>query len=217
MIWLLYFPLMVIVMVICYVTNPIVVLFADEEGELHGFLHYWQTWDDTLDSKYMMKEVLPEKFYGKLLDYDWDSKYEPYQDTLTLASTKGVIDKVRLRPGATFSLKERIQRYFCRVLWLTRNCAYGFAKDMFGTYGSLRDLEVIREETQDPDNEFVFIWDKKESILSRPWTCKFYKKIFNHFYITGYLGWKIPHWREDGGDYHAMIANRIVPRFHGNN
>lgn len=34
--WFLYAPLQLICMVICYITNPIVVLFADENGELHG-------------------------------------------------------------------------------------------------------------------------------------------------------------------------------------
>lgn len=36
--WFLYAPLQLICMMICYITNPIVVLFANENGELHGFL-----------------------------------------------------------------------------------------------------------------------------------------------------------------------------------
>lgn len=36
--WFLYAPLQLLIMIICYITNPIVVLFADENGELHGFL-----------------------------------------------------------------------------------------------------------------------------------------------------------------------------------
>lgn len=41
--WFLYAPLQLLIMIICYITNPIVVLFADENGELHGFLKKWQT------------------------------------------------------------------------------------------------------------------------------------------------------------------------------
>ena len=36
--WFLYAPLQLLIMIICYITNPIVVLFADKDGELHGFL-----------------------------------------------------------------------------------------------------------------------------------------------------------------------------------
>ena len=215
MIWLFYFPFMLITMVFCYVTNPIVVLFAAEEGELHGIWHYWQTWDDTLDSKYMMTEVVPNAWYGKFLRYDWESKYEWYQDTTSMVTFGNVIDKVRLRPGATFTIKERIQRYLCRVLWVTRNCAYGFAMNVFGALGRIEDLVVVRNDNEDKDNEFIFMYDKSENILIRPWTLRFYKKICGNFYITGYLGWKIPYWH-GYGMYCSMIANRIVPRFHPN-
>lgn len=211
MLWIFYFIAMIIIMLICYITNPIVVLFADEEGELHGFLKYWQTWDDSLDSKFMMTEVVPNKWYGKYLDYKWDTKYEFYQDTETLKEFGHVIDKVRLRPGATFSTKERIQRYFCRVLWLSRNCAYGFAYYLLNANGNIEDL-YIKQQNVDSTGELIIAYDKKESILTRPWTLKFYKHIVGPLYIHGYLGWKIPIWH-DNGRYNAMLANRLVPRF----
>jgi hypothetical protein len=53
---------------------------------------------------------------------------------------------------------------------------------------------------------------EKGSFFTRKFTYRFYKKVFNGFYITGYLGWKIPIWNNHG-KYKAMIANRIVPRF----
>ena len=213
MVWALYVPLMLIIMVICYLTNPIVVLFADEEGELHGFLKYWQTWDDSLDSKFMMTEVVPKSF--PFLDYGWADKYESYQDKETLKEYNKVIEKVRLKPGATFTLKERIQRYFCRVLWLTRNCAYGFAYYMFNTEGDRKDLYMAEQYETDTE-EKTFAYDPTQSILVRPWTYRFYLNVFGDFYITGYLGWKIPFWQTEG-KYNAMIANRIVPRFKGRN
>ena len=49
--WFLYAPLQLLIMIICYITNPIVVLFADKDGELHGFLRKWQTFDDSCDSE----------------------------------------------------------------------------------------------------------------------------------------------------------------------
>lgn len=206
--WLFYFLANLIIMVICYITNPIVVLFANEEGELKGFLKYWQTWDDSLDSKYMMQTVVPKKWYKNLLDYNWSEKYESYQDTETLKEYNAVIEKVRLKENAHFSIKERIQRYFCRVLWLTRNCGYGFAFYVFSAKGNLEDLEIIYNKNE----EERYAYEKDGNILTRNFTYKFYKNIFGDVYFTGYLGWKIPIWNEKG-KYISMIANRIALRF----
>ena len=59
MIWLLYVPINLLIMLVCYITNPIVVLFATETGELKGFLNYWQTHDDSLDPAFFVKEKVP--------------------------------------------------------------------------------------------------------------------------------------------------------------
>lgn len=55
--WFLYAPLQLLIMIICYITNPIVVLFSDENGELHGFLRKWQTFDDSCDSEGSAKQI----------------------------------------------------------------------------------------------------------------------------------------------------------------
>ena len=41
---------------ICYITNPIVVLFADEYGELPAIFKWWANWDDGLDVEWMISE-----------------------------------------------------------------------------------------------------------------------------------------------------------------
>lgn len=206
--WLIYFIGNMLAMVICYITNPIVVLFADEEGELHGFWHYWQTWDDSLDSMYMMKNVVPNKWYKDYLDYNWDSKYESYQDTETLKDIQQVIEKVRLKPNATFTFKERLQRYCCRVLWLTRNCGYGFAFYVFSASGNIEDLNIVYNKNE----EEKLAYEKDKSIFTRNFTHKFYIRIVNDVYLAGYWGWKIPIWHSSG-KYTAMIANRIALGF----
>ena len=58
--YLIYAPLNILLMLFCYITNPIVVLFADETGELHSFLRYWQTWDDSLDPAFFVKRKVPK-------------------------------------------------------------------------------------------------------------------------------------------------------------
>ena len=63
--YLIYAPLQLLCMLICYMTNWLVVLFADERGELHRVLRLWQTWDDTLDNPAFI-QTLPD-----ILNYNW--------------------------------------------------------------------------------------------------------------------------------------------------
>ena len=203
MIWFVKFPLEIAAMVLCWLTNWLAILFADEDGEIHGLFKYWQTWDDSLDSKFMMTEVVPEKY--KFLDYGWSDHYVFWQDKETLACYGHKIDKARcVKP---LSRKERIQRYFCRLLWIFRNCAYGFAFWPLGNTGRIEDLVFVKntEDTQ-------ILYDKGKSWLTRPWCIRFVKRITPSFRIEGYIGWKIPFWH-DSGQYRCMVVGRIVPRF----
>lgn len=189
--------------VICYITNPIAALFANEVGEIKGFFKLWQTWDDSCDVDFMVKEVVPSIFR-----YDFDSKYEnavEYPPELTAVGRYKYC--VKLKPGATFSTKEKIQRYFCRVLWLTRNCAYGFAFWWFGNNIIGTDMErKIYEEDK------IFLLEKGKNIFNGYWSYKdesFITTIagYNIFW-KNYLGWKI----DENNPYirRCMIANRIA-------
>lgn len=75
--WFIYAPLQLLIMIICYITNPIVVLFADKDGELHGFLRKWQTFDDSCDSEDCVTKYVPKwirydfyKYYRSEKQYD---------------------------------------------------------------------------------------------------------------------------------------------------
>ena len=207
MIWFLYLPIILIIMIICWLTNWIVVLFADENGEIKNkFLHLWQTWDDSLDSKFFMTQVVPKKY--PFLDYNWEDKYVSIQDTKTLGQYGHTIEKVLIINH--FTLKERIQRYFCRVLWLMRNPAYGWSFYIFGITANKNEL-YFAKNINESNNEFVFAYDKSKNILIRPWTLRLYKCIYKNFYITAYLGWKLQWWSASDR-LKSMIAYRIVPR-----
>lgn len=71
--YLLYVVLQIICMILCYLTNWLVVLFSNEEGELSSIFHLWQTWDDTLDNPSFINNSLP-----KFLNYGWHSHYVQY-------------------------------------------------------------------------------------------------------------------------------------------
>lgn len=58
--WFLYAPLQLLIMIICYITNPVIVMFVDENGELRGFLRKWQTFDDSCDSEDCVTKYVPK-------------------------------------------------------------------------------------------------------------------------------------------------------------
>ena len=203
MLWFILFPLNFIVSIICYITNPIVVLFADEVGELHGFLNYWQTWDDSCDNRDFVLEWGPS-----FIRYDFDSKYTVHKDTTPKLREVGRERWfVSLKEGATFTTKERIQRYLARVLWLTRNCSYGFSFWLFGRKcEGNKFVYPIKEENK------IFGYDPNKNILTTTWIYKNDKLLFSvgryDIYNKHFLGWKIP---DELGQ--AMIAGRIAFKF----
>lgn len=194
--YLLYFLGNLISSFICYLTNWLVVLFADEEGELPSIFKYWQTWDDSLDVDWFVKETVPSIFR-----YDFDSKYTRFCSS---SDSLRAVNRVRmytiLNEGASFSILERIQRYFCRTLWLYRNCGYGFSFWLFGVNVDSRDM-TYRENS----SEYVYGSDGKGHFIYKNDRafCKWFRWCI-------FIGWKID---EGLGFHRVMIANRIAIRF----
>ena len=198
--WFMYWILSCVISLVCYITNPIVVLFCDENGELPGVLQLWQTWDDSCDSEYYMTECVP-----KIFNYGYYSKY--YPQTLGTTPALAAVGRVRWftqkRPNAKFSLKERIQRYFCRLLWLTRNCGYGFNFWLLGADvdGRSMSYKVNEPGREIGDNGKYFIIHS-DALITNLGKLKVYWKVF--------LGWKIS---DQPGLHKAMFANRFLIRF----
>ena len=125
-IWLLFLVLSSIVSIVCYVTNAVVVLFCDDDGELPWPLHLWQTWDNSCNPSDILK------IYPDWLLYDWKSHYIECEGTTTYLKSVNRIRWYTRCINDKWTVKERIQRYILRVLWLTRNCAYGWGFYVFG-------------------------------------------------------------------------------------
>lgn len=183
--WLLYLVPAWIVSLICYLTNPIVVLFANEDGELPYPLNLWQTWDDSLDSHFYMTEVVP-----KWLDYDYERHYIHSTST---EPKYGRTRDISIATGFEWSIKELIQRYICRVLWLYRNNAYGFLYYWLGANPKDIRWVLIEDSLRYGKSEDIFSYKNDQKI-----TDKIRWKI--------YIGWKT----DPSGDIpHAMYAYRI--------
>ena len=110
MTWILYAILTIVSMVVAYITNPIVVLFADEKGNLPHCFRWWQTYDNCLDVGWMISEG----HVPKLFRYDFDKHYIYHPEDKSYGLNPGYVDII----DPKFTIKERIQRYFCRLAWL---------------------------------------------------------------------------------------------------
>ena len=196
--WICYAILAFLVSLVCYVTNPIVVLFCDENGELPSFLKYWQTWDDSCDSQYFMSDVCP-----KFLDYGYDKHYVHvyrHMDDWTNRKRHYSIKKF----GTSFTFKEKLQRYICRVWWLTRNCGYGFAFYLFGKYidGTNCPLNYNKDGVHIIGGSNSYFMYKDDSLIFKLGKYGIYHKYF--------FGWKIDTTKQ----CQCMLANRIAFAIH---
>ncbi len=197
--WLLYLPLSLLASVLCYLTNWIVVIFADKNGELPWPLHAWQTWDNSVYCSDSV-EVAP-----KFLQYDWPKHYREYKDaTQYLRSVNRERWFVECIDD-NFTFVEKLKRYACGVLWLMRNNAYGFCFYLLGR-NVTPWLEIVSESEH---TQFI----REENGIA--WKYKNTAPIFTLFGWTlcwnNLLGWKIDDSAEV--DTRAMVAIRVAFSF----
>lgn len=193
MIWLLYFPVAVLTYILCLITNPLIILLCDENGELEGIWHLWQTWDDSCDSEYFMTHICPD-----FLNYGYYEHYDSVQIPLPYNRVK----RMSLRTSVPLSPVGKIQRYFCRLWWLTRNCAYGFAYEWLSKDVNGADVKTIYKGLYT-----AFYYDP----VTHAWMLRSEKPI-----IDGYLRWEVLlGWKIALGSKEptkSMIATRAVLR-----
>lgn len=178
--WLLFSVLDVAFNVVCYLTNPIVLLFADEVGNLPSWALWWANWDDHLDIDWMV--------YGhhvpKFAEYDFNRHYKYYSPSTAEKITGRHYGYVDLLDG-DFTLKERFQRYVCRLSWMYRNCAYGFSYYVTGMDINGADIVKVRDNPNKEGNRNLYYKTDGAFMIryERPW-CKW-------FWLRVFLGWKM--------------------------
>jgi hypothetical protein len=204
MIWLIYLPLVLLCSALCYLTNWLVVLFADKNSELHGIWHLWQTYDNSITPS----DVTELHELPSFLLYNWKAHYYEYE-----ADTSYMDDIKRKRWYTTcinddWTLWERLQRYICRVYWLTRNCAYGWCFYVFGQW-AFSDSSVEHKHYKDDKHYIKWGWDNSQPIWCRIWWLKIDWYWTKHWHTDAYIGWKVSY--PFSGSRYNMIANRFVP------
>lgn len=184
MLWPLYAIAEAISVIIAYITNPIVVLFADEYGNLPNCLRWWGTFDNTLDVRWM----ITENKVPKIFQYDYDKHYiYHYEDKGNGYVIPGHVEIV----NSNFTTKEKIQRYFCRLAWLYRNTAYGFSYYVLGKRIFPRNILVVRNYNYGEYDNCTETLDASTGFINRVWKLHYYKQWCKYFYLRVYIGWKI--------------------------
>ena len=184
MLWPLYAIAECIAVIIAYITNPIVCLFADEYGNLPKALRYWQTHDNTLDVEWMVTEGKVLKIFR--YDYKKHYKYTPED------KGNGYVIPGRVKiSDPNFTTIEKIQRYFCRLTWMYRNTAYGFSYELLGRRVFPKDVLVVRDYDYGEYDSCIEAIDKSTGIINRTWKLHYYKQWCHYFYLRVYIGWKM--------------------------
>ena len=193
---------------LCYITNPIVVLFADKYGNLPKCFRLWQTYDNCLDVDWMIYE----NHVLSIFKYDFSKYYVYHPEVKT--DTKMIPGYIEII-NEDLTVIERIQRYFCRLTWLYRNTGYGFAYYWLGI-DYVGDTQIVLESEHDKGKDFCvsFLNDSKGinryfCIKSSEYWC--IPDIEKEFLFDIYLGWKLSGSKEYTHKNRAMIAFRINP------
>ena len=201
--WLILAPISLIISLVCYITNPIVVLFCNEDGELKGFWRNWQTWDNSCNPS----DVVDNAQLPSFLLYDFHKHYNEYRGTTPELAAQGRERWFTVCIDHDWTLWERFQRYICRVYWLMRNCAYGFCFWWFGILPGI-NWRIVKD-----DGETKYLHeDTSNWWFSGAWC---YKSTAPLFTLWGYtvrqecfLGYKVK--AEATVDTRAMIATRAT-------
>ena len=197
--WILYTIVDILFNIIAYLTNPFVLLTANDVGEMPPFLdRYWNNHDDHLDIDWM----IDEGHVPKIFRYDFHRHYkyhDPYEAEQITGEYRGYVDLL----DPNFTLWERVQRYFCRLIWLYRNNAYGFSYYVTGIDINADDVEKIKTEEKDGYTwyvtDYAFCYkDERPSFFGMKW--------------DNYVGWKFK--SIDHPTERCMLAVRITPFQH---
>lgn len=191
---------------LCYLTNPIVVLFADEKGNLPKVFKLWQTYDNCLDVEWMISEEVVPKFAR----YNFNRYYRYHlEDKRTKDIIPGYVDI--LEPIT--STKVKLQRYFCRVAWLYRNCAYGFAYYIFGKQIDCTKIVTVKDFYRDRTHYFIFKYVKDSYLFTIKSAWDYTIPVVNiGLQVNIYLGWKFAGYDTNSDTpQHCMVAIRCNP------
>jgi len=185
LIWLIYFIPAIAIELVCYLLAPVVALFITTRPRLDYVkrLGFPQT---MMPRDYIIKPLYWFQTHDNAVDEWWYGMYNTdHWFAFARAWTQSDYDR------------SRFIRYYCRVMWLWRNCAYGFHYALFS-----RPKEVLGQVLTAGDEGKGF-W----------YQLNLYRYSFQlqaHVplgarYLSINIGWKAHKTTE-----HLLYANRII-------
>ena len=193
--WLLMAVIDVLFNVIAYVTDPFILLFADEVGNLPGWALWWENWDDHLDIDWMIDKGHVPGF--ACYDFHRHYRYHPPEEAERLIGEhRGYVDLL----DGNFTWHERFQRYICRLWWLWRNNAYGFSYYVTGV--DVCKADIVKIKTEEADGYIYYVTDYA-------WVYKDERPSFCGLRWDNFVGWKMQSVQNDVE--RCMLAFRITP------
>lgn len=201
--WFIQIIFELLAMIIAYLTNPIAVLFADEYGNLPKCLRFWQTYDNCLDISW----VIYENHVPKFCQYDFNKHYIYHYEVKTdNVMIPGYVDLI----DPNFTLKERVQRYFCRTYWLYRNTNYGFSYEINGREVDGEKVIVVKDIDERPEKR-IWISYIPDDFWNFTWSIFLFIPYYENskFKLRAYLGWKMK--SITSGKHRCMLALSINP------
>ena len=186
LLWLLYFLPNLAIEVMCMVLAPLVACFITK-AERTDRVKRLGNGQVTLMREYLIRPLYWFQTHDNAVDeYWWGTFYKT-----------SMIPYVRNASQADYDSSAWL-RYLCRVLWLWRNCAYGFSYNLFG-----RDL-IGEEVVTETGNEKSGKW-QRFTLRTNSWQLKAHYPIGFGLQLDVNIGWKV-----HKGFPRAMYADRII-------
>lgn len=184
--WLLLFPLNLLIELFAYILAPVVAMFITK-AERTDRVKRLGNIQVTMQREYLVDWLYWFQTHDNAVDEYWwglftDSSYIPWVKNATQEDYDS----------------SKVLRWLCRVLWLWRNCAYGFSYNLFGV--KLEGESIVTEK----GNKSSGYW-QCFTLRSNSWQLEAHYPILFRMYLNVNIGWKTHR-----GFPKAMYANRLI-------
>lgn len=179
--WILYFIPSFVIEFICYFLAPFVALFITQETRTDRVKRLGNQ-QVTMLRDYLVKPLYYFQTHDNAVDEWWYGAYN--ESWWNQDWTQATYDS------------SRIMRWFCRVMWLWRNCGYGFLYNWL----SVPVEPLVKVCEKGTEQSFWYRLEKYENSFKLELTIP----IFSHYYSMN-IGWK-----EHKGFPRKLYANRII-------
>lgn len=184
-IWLLYFIPAIAIELLCYILAPVVACFVRTEPR-HDVVKRLNKQMVTMPRDYLIKPLMWFQTHDNAVDEWWYGMY----------NVNHWFKFARNWMQADYD-QSRFIRYYCRVMWLWRNCAYGFHYALFSRTKEL-PLNVYEYGIEDAG-----LWFKLQIFKS---SFQFELQLpLGKRYLSINIGWKAHKFTE-----RLLYANRII-------